>query len=167
MSKEKECDSKCGGDCGKNCTKPSDSLGSRIAREAIDELTSVKIEATDTSYSQEMGWEAEAIAFIDNCDAAGVNPLDVVVHVAKREGISLSDGSTYPSDTKEAFIKKLLMEVVKILAQVVLGVLADKYGLGIGTLIDLVKGVSSREPLRDSENGKEGIGFARVSIFNI
>lgn len=123
----------CGGACkGEAATSV---YGYRLAQKAIIEMNEPKPEEVAKKDAEE-DIQADVDAFLENCDISSRHPLDVVAYIAKREGIELSGEP--PKDETKRKIYELLKAVVKKVVVGMLVYLADKYGFGIGSLVNTI-----------------------------
>lgn len=143
----------CGGSCG-GCHKHDDNVtwGESLVRCAIEDMA--KGDAEENLGDREGISEEEALdrnieTFLKGCEESKADPIEVVRHIAQMFDIQLSGGvpegdgrKSLEQDRQKVY--KFLREVVKRIALAMFAHLADKYGFGIGELVQMVFGGASK-----------------------
>lgn len=121
------CDNSCGGD-------PQCDYGADVAGCAIKDM---KGGGPDVQSRGEEDFSKDIKSFIDKCDAEGVNPFDVVAHIAAKEGINLS-GEEVPMNESNARLRRFLLAVVRKLVIALVSYIANTHGIPVSALAKLL-----------------------------
>lgn len=136
MEGEKKHACACGGTCGRE-QRPEDTAapnaGEAIARAAIDEMAQRKEKKAP---KPEGGLDDSVDAFLETCAELDQDPMDVVAHIARREGISISGEAPEDGGKRRAY--DLLRAVVTRLVTDFSSDLAEECGFETDPLARLV-----------------------------
>ena len=126
--------------------------GEDLASSAIHEMAKEKAAKDDVGSEIKFDEETEAMvdAFLDQCVQSDSDPLEVVEHIAKREGIKVSE-DVHDGGTEKDKLRKFLIAVVRRIVVALLFHVADKYGMGAGSLLELILGIKKGTSARGIE----------------
>lgn len=127
------------GKCSSAGEVAPDLCGAGLALGAINEMEEEQEEKESCCYVN----AAEIEAFLRKCDEMDKDPLEVVAHIAKKEGISLN-GSRCDKDSEEdsSYKRKLqdfLLAVIKAIVLAAISNAVDDHGIGsiLSSIINL------------------------------
>jgi len=143
----------CGGSCG-GCHKHDDNVtwGESLARCAIEDMAkgdAANEDLGNRGISEEEALDRDIETFLKGCEESKADPIEVVRHIAQMFDLRISggvpegDGRRFVEEDRQK-VYKFLREVVKRIALALFAHLADKYGFGIGELVQMVFGGASK-----------------------
>lgn len=142
--------------------------GEKLADSAIYEMDKEKAakDAGDPEIKFDEEIEAMVDAFMDKCVQSNSDPLDVVEHIAKREGIKVSE-DVPDGGTEKDKLRKFLIAVVRRIVVALLFHVADKYGIGAGSLLELILGIKNGASARCIERptASPAMSFRAFRVF--
>lgn len=142
--------------------------GGKLAGSAIHEIAKEKaardMEEPEIKFDEEL--ETMVDAFIDQCERSCSDPLEVVEHIARREGIKVSDDGTDDGTEKDK-LRKFLIAVVRRIVIAFLFHVADMYGMGAGPLLELILGIKKDAAARGVKRTAvaPGMSFRTFRVF--
>ena len=126
-------------------------IGKALAEEAISKM-SAQSEREPVVNSDWFSVE-DVDDFLSSCVERDVDPLEVVSHIAKENGIKLSEDA--PKDESQRKIWVFLKAVIRKLVVVLVSNLADQCGFGIGTLLNAALGIIDEKHKKESPRKTE------------